>query len=57
MKVLLLGAGMQGKAALHDLASSERVTEVIAADADVEALRAHVAARGYDNVRCERVDA
>jgi saccharopine dehydrogenase-like NADP-dependent oxidoreductase len=58
MKVLLLGVGMQGKAALHDLVQSQEVTEVIAADRDVEALKAYVAARRYDvKVRCRFVDA
>ena len=47
MNVLLLGTGMQGRAALHDLVRSEAVARVVAADRDIEALRAHVAARGY----------
>jgi lysine 6-dehydrogenase len=42
MKVLLLGAGMQGKAALHDLVASEQVTEIVVADRDLEALGSHV---------------
>ena len=58
MKVLLLGAGMQGKAALHDLVHSEEVTKVVAADRDFEALKAHVESKPYgDKVRCEYVDA
>ncbi len=58
MKILLLGVGMQGKAALYDLDQRDEVTEIIAADWDIEALRAHVAERGYGRkVRCERVDA
>jgi lysine 6-dehydrogenase len=58
MKILLLGVGMQGKATLHDLARSEEVGEVIAADRDFKALKAHVASRGYgDKVRCEYVNA
>lgn len=58
MKVLLLGVGMQGKAALHDLVKSEAVGEVVAADREVEALRQHVQRMGYgDAVRCEQVDA
>jgi len=39
MKILLLGVGMQGKAALHDLANSPEVTHVIAADADFDDLQ------------------
>ncbi|NHZ72579.1 MAG: saccharopine dehydrogenase, partial [Aquificales bacterium] len=66
MKILLLGVGMQGKAALYDLVQRDEVTEIIAADWDIAALRAHVAERGYActersrsgrKVRCEQVDA
>jgi lysine 6-dehydrogenase len=58
VRVLLLGVGMQGKAALHDLACSGEVSEVIAADRDFEALEAHVAGRQYGHkARCEYVDA
>jgi saccharopine dehydrogenase-like NADP-dependent oxidoreductase len=57
MKVLLLGVGLQGKAALHDLVTSG-VTQIVAADLDLEALTAYCQAKGYGNrVRCERVDA
>jgi saccharopine dehydrogenase-like NADP-dependent oxidoreductase len=38
MKILVLGTGLQGKAALHDLAYSPAVTQVIAADANIEDL-------------------
>jgi len=58
VKVLLLGVGMQGKAALHDLAHSERVTEIVAADRELAALRDHVQSQPYGGrVRCEHVDA
>lgn len=58
MRVLLLGVGMQGKAALHDLVQSQEVTEIIAAGRHVEALKAYVADRGYDaKVRCAFVNA
>jgi saccharopine dehydrogenase-like NADP-dependent oxidoreductase len=58
MKVLLLGVGMQGKAALHDLVHSGEVAEVVAADQDFEALKAHVESRQYSaKVQCEYVDA
>ena len=58
MKVLLLGVGMQGKAALHDLVQSQEVTEVVAASRNVERLKAYVADRQYDaRVRCGFVDA
>ena len=58
MNVLLLGTGMQGRAALHDLVRSEAVARVVAADRDIEALRAHVAARGYGvKVTCAALEA
>ncbi len=58
MKILLLGVGMQGKAALYDLVHHDVVTEIIAADLDIEALRAHITNQQYgDKVQCERVDA
>jgi len=58
MTILLLGTGMQGKAALHDLCRQPRVDKVIAADGDLEGLRRHVQDRGYGSrVACEHVDA
>ncbi|KPL00174.1 MAG: hypothetical protein AMJ91_05255 [candidate division Zixibacteria bacterium SM23_73_3] len=58
MKVVLLGVGMQGKAALHDLMQSEKVTDVIAADRELEALKAYVESREYgDRVTCEYLNA
>lgn len=58
MRILLLGTGMQGKAALYDLARSDEVTGVVAADRDVAALRAHLAQKAYGHkVRPEAVDA
>lgn len=72
MRVLLLGVGMQGKAALHDLLGWERLTGIVAADRDLEGLRAHVGglaagascagvppvdgSRATSLVRCEPVD-
>lgn len=58
MKVLLLGVGMQGKAALYDLTHREEVAKVVAADQDIEALRAYVDGQQHGSkVRCEHVDA
>ncbi len=58
MVVLLLGVGRQGKAALHDLARSEVVTGIIAADQDIEMLEAHVARQHYsEKVRCHHLNA
>ena len=58
MKILLLGVGMQGKAALHDLFISPDVTEIIAADFELAALKKWINQRKYDSkVRCRHVDA
>jgi len=38
MRVLVLGAGMQGRAALYDLSCNPQVTHIIAADANLEGL-------------------
>ncbi len=58
MRILLLGAGRQGKAALHDLARSSAVTRVIVGDIDLGALEKHVARCDYgDRVHCARIDA
>ena len=58
MKVLLLGTGMQGKAALFDLVRSEAVREIVAADRDIQGLKAQVRGRGYGaKVRCQALDA
>jgi lysine 6-dehydrogenase len=58
MNILLLGVGMQGKAALHDLYRDPTVERIIAADGDLPALREHVRERGYGKrVVCEHVQA
>jgi len=58
MKILLLGVGMQGKAALYDLVHSEHVDEIMAADCDLKSLLAWAERRQYgDRVQCVVVDA
>jgi lysine 6-dehydrogenase len=58
VRVLLLGVGMQGKAALHDLVHSAGVTGITAADNDLAGLEGHVRDRGYrERVACVPVDA
>ncbi|MCP4168893.1 MAG: hypothetical protein GY759_23765 [Chloroflexi bacterium] len=58
MKVLLLGVGMQGKAALHDLYGSDSVEQIIAADEAYDALAEYVRSKGYTaKVQSEPVDA
>ncbi len=57
MKVLLLGVGMQGKATLHDLVHNGDA-QIVAADRDLQALKAHVESKRYgDRVQCATVDA
>jgi saccharopine dehydrogenase-like NADP-dependent oxidoreductase len=56
--VLLLGVGLQGRAALYDLAASPQVERIIAADRDVEGLDALIRDEGYaGRVESHRFDA
>lgn len=58
MRALLVGAGMQGRAALQDLARSESVAAITAADLDVGGLERYVAERlPGAAIRCEAMDA
>jgi len=58
VKILLLGVGKQGKAALTDLMNSPQVESVIAADCDLDQLQKFVNTNeGQDRVTCERFDA
>ncbi|MFX0211153.1 MAG: saccharopine dehydrogenase family protein, partial [Candidatus Hodarchaeota archaeon] len=57
MKVLLLGVGLQGKVALHDLVNNDSVTEIIAADINIEALKQLAETNQYSKVQCEFIDA
>ena len=58
MNILLLGVGMQGKAALHDLWQNPAVTSIVAADGDLQTLQKYVRSRRFGKkVSCERVDA
>ena len=57
VRVLLLGVGLQGKAALHDLAMNPKVTHIVAADRDRAALDAYVSAQGFGGkVQTQTVD-
>ena len=49
MKILLLGVGLQGKAALYDLANSPEVKHIIAVDANFDDLQKYV--DQLDNVK------
>lgn len=50
MNILLLGVGLQGRAALYDLVRSAEVERVFAADADQAGLAAYVEQLGSDKV-------
>ncbi len=56
MKILLLGVGFQGKAALQDLANSPEVTQIIAADADFEGLRQYAQSLNSEKVTPIKLD-
>ena len=57
MKVLILGLGQQGRAALYHLASSPDVGEIIAADSNLERAEAYAERFGGGKARCVRLDA
>jgi len=58
MKILLLGVGMQGKAALHDLWQNPAVSGIVAADKETELLRRYLQSRNYGTkVRAAFADA
>lgn len=57
MKILVLGTGLQGKAALHDLVQSPDVTEIVAADLDTTGLDAYVDTLQTDKVQVVSLDA
>jgi len=56
VKILLLGVGLQGKAALYDLVNSPGVTQIIAADANYEDLETYVKALKSDKVKPVQLD-
>ncbi|RME06430.1 MAG: hypothetical protein D6803_06480 [Anaerolineae bacterium] len=56
MKVLLLGVGLQGKAALYDLATSPLVSHVIAADVDLTGVRPLLERLPADRVTAVQMD-
>lgn len=57
MRILTLGTGLQGKAALYDLARSQDVTRVLAADADILDLRRFATTLGTNKIDCFEIDA
>jgi saccharopine dehydrogenase-like NADP-dependent oxidoreductase len=57
MKILLLGTGLQGKAALYDLVHSDDISEIIAADYEINHLKQYVKSKQYEKIQCEFLDA
>ena len=57
MQVLILGIGLQGRAALYHLANSPDVEGIIAADSDLERAEAYAERFGGGKARCVRLDA
>lgn len=56
MKILLLGTGLQGKAALHDLVNSPTVSQVTAADINYDDLNAFVSKLVTNKVTAVQLD-
>ncbi len=56
MKILLLGVGLQGKAALYDLANSPDISEIIAADANYADLTAYIQSLNSDKIKPVHLD-
>jgi lysine 6-dehydrogenase len=48
MRILLLGVGMQGKAALHDLFNNPEVSEIVAADTNLSLVDAYIREKGFE---------
>jgi saccharopine dehydrogenase-like NADP-dependent oxidoreductase len=57
MKALLLGLGLQGKAVVDDLEKSPIITEIIAADVNVEAASRYLTEKDYLKSRAIALDA
>jgi lysine 6-dehydrogenase len=57
MRILVLGIGRQGRAALHDLSRSPAVSHVIAADSDMAALTGYVKKLNTDKIKPIALDA
>ncbi len=56
MDILLLGVGLQGKAALYDLVKSPEVSSITAGDVNIDALTAYVAGLKTNKVTSVQVD-
>jgi len=57
LRILVLGSGMQGSAAIRDLVGSNQVSEVVAADLDTRKIQGTIASLRTSKVKSEQVDA
>jgi lysine 6-dehydrogenase len=57
MKILIMGLGMQGKAVVHDLVGNPDVSEIVVAEMNAAAARAHLERKGYAHCRAVELDA
>jgi len=57
LRILVLGAGMQGSAAIRDMAKCDQVSEIAVADADICKTQAIIANLRSPKVKAEQVDA
>jgi len=56
MKVLVVGMGRMGRAVLRDLMESDEVTEIVAADINLEQLRQYLDELGEGDDRVEKIE-
>ena len=57
MKALVLGVGLQGKAVIHDLEQSSLISEIIAADIELEQVERYLSEKGYSKTRAVKLNA
>ncbi|MFZ4780016.1 MAG: saccharopine dehydrogenase family protein [Terrimicrobiaceae bacterium] len=57
MRILVIGGGKQGRAAVYDLIHSDAVTSVTCADKDVHSLQSFLSTLGANNAQAVSVDA
>jgi len=57
LRILVLGSGMQGSAAIRDMVGSNQVSEVVAADLDTHKIQEIIASLRTSKTKTEQVDA
>ncbi len=56
MKALVIGMGLQGKAAVHDLEHSSLIDEIVVADLNIEQTKRYLQRRGYHKTHAVQLD-